>query len=274
MSRQTHFLPTDLPVGKKSRARLAESGRRALIFVHGFGGTATGTWDLFSSLLPEEPLCSGHDLFFFGYDSLRQSATYSAAEFRDWLRAILTQPAMVVNSLLSSLTLPARPGDFLYEQVTISAHSMGSIVIRRALLDLARDPAVARFLDRIRIVLFAPAHMGGDVIRLASEALGPFTLALVPPALKFFCPSLRDLEPGSNTLSLLQSDTTAALASGGSTRHLIAEAVIHGQKDKIVNQSPFCSDPPLTRFDGKGHLEVCKPRTDYRDPITVLLPHV
>ena len=275
--RQTHFMPTDLPFGKKSRVRLAEHGRRALIFVHGFGGNATGTWDLFSSLLPEEPLCAGNDLFFYGYESLRQSAAYSAAELRDWLYGILTAPASVVNALLPP-SIPRRLDTFSYERVTISAHSLGAVVMRRALLDLAANSAIAGPLDRVRIVLFAPAHMGGDVIRLAAEALGPLKLALFAPLLKFAWPSLKDLEPGSNTLFQLRDDTLQALnranAGQASTRHLIAEAVVHGQKDRIVSQNPFCSDPPLIRFEKRGHLEVCKPRSDYLDPISVLLPYV
>ena len=275
--RQTHFMPTDLPVGKKSRARVAEQGRRALIFVHGFGGKATGTWDLFSSLLPEEPLFAGHDLFFYGYESLRQSAAYSAAELRDWLKGILTAPASVVNALFPP-SVPRRPGTFSYERVTICAHSMGAVVTRRAFLDLATDTAMSGPLEIIRFVLFAPAHMGGDVIRLAGEALMPFKLAVIPPFLKFAWPSLKDLEPGSITLSMLRDDTLQAInsanASHASTRHLIAEAVVHGQKDRIVNQNSFCNDPPLTRFDNRGHFEVCKPRANYLDPVSVLLPHV
>lgn len=275
--RQTHFMPTDLPTGKKSRARLAEHGRRALIFVHGFGGDATGTWDLFSSLLPDEPLYSSHDLFFYGYESLRQSAAYSAANLLDWLRRILTRPSEVVNALLPP-SAPKRPDSFVYERVTIGAHSMGAVVTRRALLDLAREPGMDGPLDQVRLVLFAPAHMGGSVIRLASEVLGPLKLALAPPILKFFWPSLQDLEPGSDTLGLLRQDTTSALedarARRSTTRHLIAEAVIHGQKDRIVNQNPFCSDPPLTPFDARGHLDVCKPRANYQDPIAALLPHI
>jgi pimeloyl-ACP methyl ester carboxylesterase len=270
-------MPTDLSAGKKSRARLAEDGRRALIFVHGFGGASTGTWDLFSSLLPEEPLFSRHDLFFYGYESLRQTTAYSAAKFLEWLKEILVDPSTVVNSLLCP-SAPRRPPDFTYEQVTIIAHSMGAVVTRRALLDLASDAVMSSPLDRVRMVLFAPAHLGGDVIRLAAEALVPLKLALVVPFLKFRWPSLKDLEPGSITLDLLREDTLRAIeesrAIHGSTRHLIAAAVIHGQKDRIVNQNQFCLDPRLTPFDGRGHIGVCKPCVDFRKPIEVLLPHI
>jgi|ERR1700674_1722083 len=276
--KQAHSFPVPLGVGKKSSARLAiEPTGRAVVFVHGFGGHATGTWDRFSELLPAEASCSGHDLFFYGYESLKQPAVQSAAELREWLSGLLTQP---MDTLIQSLTpgSPGQRGSSRYERVIIAAHSLGAVVVRRALLDLARDETLLEPLGRVRLVLFAPAHMGGDIIQLASAALGFLRLAVMAPILKFSWPSLKDLEPGSQTLVQLQEHTSEALersrSLGTSTSHLVAELVIHGQKDRIVSQNQFCSDPPLTRFPGRGHLDVCKPQDGYLNPLKELVNRV
>lgn len=234
-----------------------------------------GTWDLFPNLLQEQSSTKGNDIFFYGYESLRQRAAYSAAELRDWLQDIFSQrTAEFVNSLLPPQA-PRRPADFGYERVIISAHSMGAVVVRRALLDLAREQNL--LFDQVRLIFFAPAHMGGDIIQLASVALGVLRLPLISPILKLAWPSLRDLEPGSGTLSQLREHTIDAIeqarAKRTPARHLIAETVIHGQKDKIVIQNPFCDDPSLKRAHGKGHMEICKPREGYEEPIAHLRPH-
>jgi pimeloyl-ACP methyl ester carboxylesterase len=276
--KQTHYLPVTLEVGEKSVARLAiEPVGRAIVFVHGFGGETTGTWDEFSRLLPAQVSCSGHDVFFYGYESKGQPAVQSAAELREWLRDLLAQPiGAFTNSLLP--VAPPRSVAFAYERVIIAAHSLGAVVARLALLDLSREEALLEPLGRVRLALFAPAHMGADIIPLAAAVLGFIRLAVAAPLLKFFWPSLKDLEPGSQTLKQLTGQTLDALAvsreRGTSIYHLVAEVVIHGQKDRIVSQNQFCSDPPLTRFPGRDHFDVCKPNAGYMNPLTELMRRV
>lgn len=277
MTEQTHLLPVDLPFGRKTRARFARRpAERAVVFVHGFGGDAVKTWVDFPSLLPECAECAGHDLYFFDYDSLKQRAVYSASEFAAFLKAILTDPQSVFSANRSVTALRQAP--IQYQRITIAAHSMGAVVSRRALLDLGRDAAVAPRLDVVRLVLYAPAHVGADVIGLASEALGVLKLALASIGAKFTLTILRDLEPQSLTLQALLQDTQAEYASrmqaAAPVDHLVAQAVIHGQDDKIVRQDQFFRDPSLTRAPGRGHTDLCKPSADYRDPLNHLLPHL
>jgi pimeloyl-ACP methyl ester carboxylesterase len=272
MANQYHFLPGDVPFGRKSRGWLArKTCQRALVFVHGFGGDPQDTWMRFPHILPGDPTCTGHDIFFFGYDSLRRQAAYSAAEFGGFLRELFTKPLKLAEAIAPGAVAKRAP-DFEYERVTIVCHSLGAIIVRRALLDLASDPAMRRHLGNVRIVLFAPAHLGAtDVIELASEALGVLRLKLASLFLKFDWTVLNDLKPGSQTLAALIKDTETeyqtSVAAGDPTFHLVAATVVHAEFDKIIVQGKFFRDPEMTRAPGKGHTSICKPEQGYLDPI-------
>lgn len=271
---QTHFFPVGIPYGHKSRAWYATSpSGRAVVFVHGFGGDALKTWQQFPVLLPAETQCAGHDMYFYGYDSLRRQAAYSAAELRALLGQLLTLPADVVRRS-SPEAAAARPGTQSYQRITVVAHSLGALVARRALLDLAQDATMRARLPLIRVVLFAPAHNGANVIRLASEALGFFRLPIASAA-RYKFPVLLDLDTGSQTLTLLLDNTKAeydaCVARNAPTSHVVAQAVMHAEGDKIVSQNAFFRDPPMTPTPGKGHIDMCKPSARYRAPIDLLV---
>ena len=248
-----------------------------MIFVHGFGGDALGTWMLFPKMLPLDQATAGHDIYFFGYDSLHRQAAYSAADLADLLKKILRHPFEVVESA-AVFTAKERDKKFRYDRVTIVAHSLGSVIARRALLDLSRDKSVRPYLKDVRLVFFAPAHMGASVIRLAAAAMGVLRLPVIPLYLQFTWPVLHDLEEGSQTLEILLNETESAyqnaVAAGEPTHHLVAEVVVHAEEDKVVIQNPFGRDPPLTRAPKTGHLGICKPTDGYLDPLKHLMPHL
>src|SRR5262245_15816091 len=52
--------------------------RRAIVFVHGFGGTAIPTWLNFPALLNGDPDTCKWDFIFFEYDGLQTAADESA----------------------------------------------------------------------------------------------------------------------------------------------------------------------------------------------------
>jgi hypothetical protein len=212
---------------------------------------------------------------FYGYDSLSQAVPYSAAGLSEALARVLTNPGRLINETLAPGVTP-RSASFQYDQLVVAAHSLGAVVLRRALLDLARRTSYLPALARTRFVLFAPAHMGGDIIRLSVLALQSFSLPFVEAVAKFRCPPLKDLEPGSQTLAQLEAHTTAALASasagGEATTHLIAECVVHAEHDRIVSKNQFCADPPLTPLPGRDHTTVCKPKAGRMEPLNLLLP--
>lgn len=268
----SHFLPVNLPVGRKSRVWLSRHpDAGAILFVHGFGGDPLDTWDRFPSLLPGDPACLGHDLYFYGYDSLKRQVAYSAAELSAFLVDLFEKPADVIASA-SRHVADKRPPGFSYKRVVVVCHSLGALIARRALLDIARRSGVRPHLGNVRIVLFAPAHLGArDVVEMAKEVLGIIKLKVLATSLQFKWTVLDDLKIGSDALELLLTDTEAEyLASkdvGGTTRHVVAEIVVHAEFDTIVVQNTFHEDPQLTRAPGQSHSSVCKPSGGYLDPL-------
>lgn len=256
---QQHFTPRDIAHhGKGTRAYWAVTPlRKAVVFVHGFGGDPIDTWEDFHSLLRSHSSSSGVDLIYYGYDALYTRSRISAVDLKNFLVSLLEQPA--------TLNLPGRPQSFAFDSVTIVAHSLGSIVSRQALLEARSENRT--WLGKIQLVLFAPAHMGADVIRLASEAifgLGPLG-SIAAAVTKGYWQVLQDLEPNSQTLTLLQSECAQAIAAG--VQCLVARKVILGKKDKVVSPNRFCQDPSPVVVDGKGHIDVCKPDVSYPLPV-------
>ncbi len=256
---QQHFTPRDIAHhGKGTRVYWAVTPlRKAVVFVHGFGGDPIQTWENFHGLLHSNAASSGVDLIYYGYDALYTRSRISAVDLKNFLVSLLEQPA--------ALGYPQRPQGFEFDNVTIVAHSLGSIVSRQALLD-ARSENRA-WLGKIKLVLFAPAHMGADVIRLAGEAifgLGPLG-SIAAAVSKGYWQVLQDLEPNSQTLTLLQSECAQAIAGGVGC--LVARKVILGKKDRVVSPNRFCQDPVPVVVEGKGHVDVCKPDAAYLLPI-------
>jgi pimeloyl-ACP methyl ester carboxylesterase len=270
---QTHYTPRSLKAGKDSRARWAiRPSGVAVVFVHGFGGAATATWDEFADRLPEHPECAGHDLLFYGYDSLTVQAPVSAALLRKFLHALATDP---VNSVMAgSLSIDRGLGAaFRYHRIVILAHSLGAVVVREALIQAAGDPVMRPWIPLVRLALFAPAHCGARVTELAEEAIGAFKLSwlkLAASGYKAYAQVLKDLEEGSATLRRLEKETTALIDAGLTA--LRAEVVVQGERDRIVNQAVFCSDPGPEVELGMGHTAVCKPSAAYQAPIDYVLP--
>jgi pimeloyl-ACP methyl ester carboxylesterase len=267
--------------GRHSRAKFAAApDGRAILFVHGFLGKALETWYRFPMLLPDVASCAGVDLYFYGFDTGSRSANVLATQLRELLKALLSPGIGRLIDVAEGTDTLRRGEAFRYERITIAAHSLGAVVVRRALLDLAREIDDAA-LARVRLVLFAPAHMGGDIIALARLAMQPLPFPPFEAAARWKFPVLGDLDPErSKMLPLLQTHTaaqlTAARAARTTTAHLIAERVIHAEFDggRVVSDNQFCDDPPMTLFEGATHFSVCKPWSETSFPLVELLKHV
>ncbi|MEW5918828.1 MAG: hypothetical protein AB1762_20670, partial [Gemmatimonadota bacterium] len=162
------------------------------------------------------------------------------------------------------------------DRLIICAHSLGAVVSRIALLEAGSRTPPSPWLKRIRLVLFAPAHLGASIIPLVSVALsavtiGPLSGQLIEPMLKARFAVLIDLEPSSRTLKLLEQRTKTALGAKYRTNVHLRANVIHGGRDIVVDQNTFVGDFGLIRFPGKTHTQVCKPELGFIDPLTTLL---
>ena len=272
-----------LRIDGKPAAAEADLASTAIIFVHGWGGTSTDTWEAFPRTLRAMPSAARADIFFLQYPSRSNSTAVCGSKVAEFLLDVLRSPAeRIVNPSLPSAA-PARKSS-TYTRILIVGHSMGAVVARRGLLDLDRDELTNDERKRIRMLFFAPAHKGSDLPLLVQSGLG---LDIVPGgsllgwALTVWFRSLHDLAEGSEALRLLDMDSREArearadhsstLATTEATRYLRAR-VYHADGDKVVSQERFDDDlrPPPGTIRERNHRSVCKPMHHLQDPAAAL----
>jgi len=263
----------------KSQAILlrAAPAKSAIIFVHGWGGSAAGTWESFPQGVGT--MSESADVFFLEYPSRTHTVSFCAAQFRKFLFDVARNPIeRVVHNSLPADASRRSLGD-LYQRIVIVAHSMGAVIVRRALLDI-ESAAPEGFTDDefkvFRLLFFAPAHCGSEIARLIGAGLGLEVLpgaTLVGSVVKMLMPSLRDLEEGSQALEKLANDNRAIRVERqdrkASCSHLRAY-VYHAEKDGVVSQNNFDADFASEPIMGKNHRTICKPAEEYQTPTEAL----
>jgi len=250
---QYHTLPTPIKAGYKSQGYFALTApQNFVIFIHGFMGDAVDTWSNFQEFILNTDKFSGAekfrnaDIIFYGYKSLRMQANNQALLLLDLLRQM---KAPVKNGII-----PAGFEERNYSRILLVAHSLGSIVARRALLFANQEHE--DWMDKTRMVLFAPAHNGAKAAALAMEAAGSI-LGVAAYLARYQFPVLDELKIDSPTIQNLKNDTLGVLGdnNGDFTK---AHTVIWAELEKVVDNQPFCKDP-VAKLLPKNHISVCKP---------------
>jgi len=239
---------------------------KAILFIHGYGGDVITTWSDFHDLLPGCSKCGGHDLFFYGYDGLRADMNASAAIFRTFLDRLFEKTA----SFLAENLPPSarRPTTFQYDELVIVAHSLGAVISRRSLLDATKERS--EWINKIRLVLYAPAHKGAKVADLALETVSSFNfLKFFALAARFESPLIDALKRDSPELKTLLNDTMAARKKDAN-KHLRASKVVIAEYEKIVSNETFADDAAPVTIPNATHTTVCKPKPGFLTPLTLL----
>jgi hypothetical protein len=235
-----------------------------IIFVHGFNGRASMTWNQFPSLMIFNPVYSRSDIVFYGYDSFKYQASDLAAIFCDFINKDLMTESSILQKLVESKNLQPRS----YDKIYFVAHSLGAIIIREALL--RANNLKYKWIDKTRISLFAPAHLGAKIDALVSETLSLFTLTkLISILAEHKIPVLSDLKQGSVILQKIKSDTENLL-SKDEGKFLKAIYVGHAPGDKVVLNGRFVDDNEAIIHEGQSHTSICKPNPPYVSPIEAL----
>lgn len=258
---RSHSVPYPIRLGTDSKIFLSlKDPERLVVFIHGFNGKSLGTWDDFPKHIHEETAFEHSDVLFYGYKSLRSQATVSAGFFREMLGEA-ADPA-------TSGLFPERTGlAGGYQRIVIVAHSLGAIVTRYALLDALQ--AGDAWAQRVRMVLFAPAHLGATIGKVATECLsGPFKL--LPFLAHTRYPVLQDLMPNSQCLTQLLTRSQHVLQTGP-TPAVQAHTVIWAQYESVVTAGQFCNDPPAKPIADRDHTSICKPKHPaYLTPLQIV----
>lgn len=199
----------------------------ALVFIHGFSGDASKTWGKFPEYLLQQANLSDWDVFSFGYRSslaLDIVGIWSA-----------DAPLTTLADLLQ--TRAANSPIDKYRTVAFVAHSMGGLVLQRALLD-------DRLKDRTsHVVLFGTPSAG-----VAKSS--PFS---------FWKRQLRDMGPQSEFIRELRKNWEVRFGKSIPFKFW----TVAGDRDEFVPRTssldPF---PPALRAVVPGdHLQIVKPRS-------------
>jgi pimeloyl-ACP methyl ester carboxylesterase len=260
----SHTPPIFIKYGKNSSAFLTLDNPTSLvIFVHGFNGNATGTWDEFPSIIRNNNDFTNSDVIFYGYESLKGQANNNAVKFYNFLKSVTENSPNKLGFKRDNVN-----EDFAYDKIIIVAHSLGAVIVRRALLNAKTENK--SWLNKSKMVLFAPAHRGARVQNIVSESL-PVIGKILAGLSKLFIPVLEDLEPNSQTILNLIADSQNYL-NQNEGNFTIAHSVVWASNEIVVHNDTFCNDPVASLIDHKSHTSVCKPKESiYLEPYTIVL---
>lgn len=210
--------------------RSEPKNRVAMVFIHGFSGDAAITWGKFPDLLKAQSSLNGWDVLSYGYDtSLRV----------DILRYLWTADPSIEH-LAEALRTSGMFTDLArYDVVCFIAHSMGGLVVQRALLD-----SVELVRKTSHVILFGTPSDGLVKARLVG----------------LLKPQLAQMAKGSDFIEDLRTRWSAAFRAEEMPFHFLAVA---GYNDEFVPRESSLTAFPADQtamIDG-NHLSIVKPNS-------------
>jgi pimeloyl-ACP methyl ester carboxylesterase len=254
--------------------------RHVAIFVHGFGGHPFKTWSQVQELIAADDRWKGTDIYFIGYDSIRDEVRLSATYLVRIIRQLCPEPPAGIFSVRArERTSHLRADITKYESIDLIGHSLGGVVLRVAVLELLGQGLAAADSDEAsempssyflpcnaRMRLFAPAQGGARISGLKGMVRHVVGFQTLVDLFRGRSPSFQELEPGSQLLDALREDTNYYADLYPNLRSFRAR-ICWAHHDDIVTSLPFRHDVSYTMRD-TDHLSVCKPSRDFLAPFT------
>lgn len=219
----------------------AHGTKVAVVFLHGFGGDPAKTWGDFPAFVASDPRLNDWDIFSMGYTS-RLIPDIVGIWSAD---APLDRLALLLNT---TATLPPLSG---YKSLAFVAHSMGGLILQRALLD---HPDLSGRTSHV--LLFGSPSAG------LSKA-GPFS---------FIKRQVRDMADKSEFVIDLRGRWNAEFGQ----YRLFRFTTIAGDQDEFVPSSSSLDPFPLSHraVVPGNHLDIVKPPDDNSLSVKIVLSNL
>jgi hypothetical protein len=274
---------SDIPGFDKSFAQVSETTgkiERAVIFIHGFSGSANGTWTDFLTLVDDpytDQWWEESDLFFFDYHSasLHRKLARNKLDVLKFINHVWPNPP---DSLFTAGGVTLRK-DVTYSELFLVGHSEGGLLLRKVILDVAdSDAAIQQYRTQrfapkgpepsstgvliANLRLFAPA-LGGETI---NGLLGVLSRS---PVISTFTGSLAaKLSMGPASAAVTSARDSTNEYSDYLKMECFRAHILWADDDTIIEPERYkrdleCGNPP----PGTSHTSVCKPTQQYKKPL-------
>lgn len=246
---------------------------RLVAFVHGFRGGAVRTWRQFPTTAHTDAWWQASDLIFVGYDSIRENISGVATRLRRELPKFF--PSIRDDQLRTLLTFREDGEAVEYQDLVLVGHSLGGLILRRALADCAQawlqelsdDPEAPRpDLLRASVRFFSPASAGFR----SAGALGVLQASPGWAGLNMLLrrsSAFTDVQPTSPVLQRTRERTERLVRSHPDRFRALQPQILWANPDNVVNTERYETDPVDDAMDGKSHSSVCKPKGEYGEPL-------
>jgi hypothetical protein len=220
------------------------------------------TWRQFDTLLATSEMFGSVDIVFYGYDSIHTDANANGSLLYRFVERLFEPGLPVLNDALDRNE--GRGIRKVTTRVVLVSHSLGGAISRQA--PIYAFDSCKRWTDKLDLVLFAPAHNGAHLIRLAlTMGPGMIALSLLGSLATILVPAVRNLEEGSQFITKLRQDTERLLQQHN-VSPLKATLVIRCRNDMVVSTERFCQDPAARVFC-QTHSSICKPTSAFLEPL-------
>jgi hypothetical protein len=211
-------------------------------------------------------------MLFVSYDSARRTVTGVAHEISTCLPAFYPKIRSDLLSVGGETLREHREEE--YEELVLVGHSLGGLIVRRALCDVAAGWWKAKHrsakpppLLQARTRLFSPASAGFRLAGWPGMLRATMSWRLINMIL-FRSPAYTDMQPGSTILEDTRQRTESLVSKLPSQASALVASIAWADPDNVVLDQPYATDGPVTYVHHKTHTSVCKPTRGYAVPRT------
>jgi alpha-beta hydrolase superfamily lysophospholipase len=242
--------------------------RRLVVFVHGFMGGPLKTWRSFEEAGSHSDWWRAADMLFMDYRSVSENITAVARRLRIQLPKFYP---FCPDDLTHVNGIALRESAGPYTELILVGHSLGGVVLRRALSDAAQQWIEDRSKPRPVILdgvvrLFSPASAGFSTAGFYALAQAIPTLWLFVNAALRMASSFTDLQPNSPILTDTRRRTESFVAAYPEDLRQLRAKILWANPENLVYTERYDTDPVDDAEDGLGHRGICKPSPSFTRP--------